>query len=77
MNPVSDLGRVLLILGAMIFVLGLLLVLIGRVPGIGRLPGDIVIHRDNVTIWIPIATMIILSVGLSILMFVLSLILRR
>ncbi|MGQ9674659.1 MAG: DUF2905 domain-containing protein [Chloroflexota bacterium] len=77
MNPVSDLGRVLLILGAMIFVLGLLLVLIGRVPGTGRLPGDIVIHRDNVTIWIPVATMIILSVGLSVLMFVLSLILRR
>lgn len=77
MNPVTDLGRILLVLGALIFVLGLILVLAGRVPGLGRLPGDIVIHRDNVTIWIPIATMIILSVALTILLFILNLILRR
>ena len=39
--------------------LGLLFVLIGKIPGLGRLPGDILIKRENVTIYIPLGTMIL------------------
>jgi hypothetical protein len=48
--------------------LGLLLVLIGRIPGLGRLPGDIVIKRENLTIFIPLGTMILVSVVLTLLL---------
>lgn len=71
------LGRLLLILGVILAVVGIILLLLGRVPFLGRLPGDILIQRDNVTIWIPIATMLLLSVLLSLILFVVSLIFRR
>jgi hypothetical protein len=48
--------------------LGLLLVLIGKIPGLGRLPGDILIKRENMTIFIPLGTMIVVSVVLTLLL---------
>ena len=42
--------------------------LIGKIPGLGRLPGDILIKRDNVTIFIPLGTMIFVSVVLTLLL---------
>ena len=74
---VEAFGRVLLILGAVIFLIGLAIVVAGRIPFLGRLPGDILIQRDNVTVWIPFATMILLSVALSLIMFLVNLALRR
>jgi hypothetical protein len=42
-------------------VLGLVLTLAGRLPGIGQLPGDIVIKRENFQLYAPLGTMIVLS----------------
>lgn len=67
----SDLGRMLMVLGAVFLVVGALLTFVGRVP---RLPGDILIRRDSYTIYVPIATSILLSL---ILTAVLSLLVRR
>lgn len=67
----ADLGRVLMLFGVVLVAVGALLTVAGRVP---RLPGDIVIRRDTVTIYIPIATSILLSVVLT---FLLSLLVRR
>jgi hypothetical protein len=55
-------------------ILGVLLVLAGRIPFIGRLPGDIVYQRGNFTLYIPLMTMLILSLLLTIL---LNLLFRR
>jgi hypothetical protein len=60
----GGLGRVLMAVGGLIFVLGLVLSLLGR-TGLGRLPGDIVVHRGNWTLYFPIATMILLSLLLT------------
>jgi uncharacterized membrane protein YidH (DUF202 family) len=67
----SDAGRFLILLGVVLLVVGVLLTVVGRVP---RLPGDILIRRENYTIYVPIATSIVLSVILTIL---LSLLARR
>lgn len=67
----SDVGRFLILLGVVLVVAGALLTVVGRVP---RLPGDILIRRENYTIYVPIATSIVLSVILTIL---LSLFARR
>jgi hypothetical protein len=69
----SSLGRVLLILAAVIAVVGVLLILAGR-GVIPRMPGDIVIERENFRFHFPLGTSIVLSVILTI---VLNLILRR
>jgi hypothetical protein len=63
------LGRPFLIAGAVLLGLGLLLTLAEKVPGlgVGRLPGDILIRRGSFTFYFPLATCIIVSVVLSLL----------
>jgi len=62
------LGRVLMILGAALFVVGLLLSLAPRVPWLGRLPGDVVYRRGNFTFYFPLVTSIIASILLTLLL---------
>jgi cell division protein FtsX len=75
--PFETLGRLLLVLGLVIAGLGLLMMLVGRWPPLGRLPGDIFIQRDNTTIWIPIATSLLLSLVLSLILTIIVLLSRR
>ncbi len=63
----SDLARLLIVLGVLLVVVGLTLLLLPRIPGLGRLPGDIVIKRENFTFYFPLATCILISVILSLI----------
>jgi hypothetical protein len=65
-------GWALVVLGIVIIVFGLVLVTGGRIPLIGHLPGDIVIQRDNVTIFIPLGTMLLVSVVASVVLGLLN-----
>lgn len=58
--------RVLIGLGVIFLAVGLLWPWLGKLP-IGRLPGDIIIDRPNLKIYIPITTMIIVSIIISLL----------
>lgn len=60
--------RTLIIAGVLILVAGLLWPWIGKIP-LGRLPGDIIISRPNVKIYIPIATMILVSIVISLILW--------
>jgi hypothetical protein len=64
----AQLGRVVVLIGAVIVGFGVLLVLADRVPFIGRLPGDIRIGGDGWTIYAPLATSIVLSVLLTVIL---------
>ncbi len=61
-------GRLLIILGAVLIVVGLVFLSGGRLPFLGRLPGDIVYRRDHLTIYIPIVTMIVVSLLVTIIL---------
>ena len=63
------LGKTLIVIGLLVAVLGLLITLAGKLPWIGRLPGDITIKRDNFTFYFPLATSILLSLLLSFLLW--------
>ena len=68
MDPLRELGRALLILGAVSAVVGALLFFGARLPfRLGRLPGDIIYRGEHTTIYFPIVTCLVLSVVLSIL----------
>lgn len=69
----SQLGRLLLLLGALLALLGLVLV-VGGALGLGRLPGDLSFGRGNLRVYVPIATSIVLSIVLTV---VVNLLLRR
>jgi hypothetical protein len=68
-----ELGKLLIALGAILVAAGLLVMLVGRTHlPLGRLPGDIVYRGKNTKIYFPLATSLLLSVVLSILLYVVS-----
>ncbi|MEW6398507.1 MAG: DUF2905 domain-containing protein [Bacillota bacterium] len=68
----EQVGRMLLLFGLVLVVLGLILTFGARVLPLGRLPGDIVIRRDGLTLYFPLMTGIVLSLLLTLLGFLLS-----
>ena len=65
----SDLGRVLIVMGVVIAVVGVVLLFAGRVSGIGRLPGDIYVERGNWSFYFPLGTSIVLSLLLTLVLW--------
>jgi len=65
----SDLGRLLILFGVILVVVGVALLWGPKIPWLGRLPGDIVYKSDRVTFYFPIVTCVILSVLLSLVMW--------
>jgi hypothetical protein len=67
----QSLGRMLVVLGLVLAGLGLLLTLGGKIPGLGRLPGDFVWEKGHVRFYFPLATSILLSLLLTGLLWLL------
>jgi hypothetical protein len=70
-------GKFLIIAGAVLVVLGLLLMAGAKLSFLGRLPGDIAYKGKNVTFYFPIVTCLVLSVVLTLVFWLLSLLTRR
>lgn len=69
----TDLGKLLIMLGLVLIVAGAALTVLGRTNlPLGRLPGDIVYRGKNATFYFPLATSIVVSVVLSIVLYVLG-----
>ncbi len=68
-----DFGKMLIVLGGILLAAGVVLVLLGRTNlPLGRLPGDILYRGKNTTFYFPLATSIVLSVLLSLILYVIS-----
>lgn len=65
---IQDLGRIIVTFGIILVVVGILLLIFGKLPFIGRLPGDILVKRENFTFYAPIATSVIISIVLTVLL---------
>jgi uncharacterized membrane protein YkgB len=63
----SALGKMLILLGVFIILIGLLVLIGEKIPWIGRLPGDIIIRKKSFTFYFPIVTSIIISIILTLL----------
>jgi hypothetical protein len=68
----NDLGRSLVVMGLVVALVGVVLVLVGRVPWLGRLPGDIYIQRGNWSFYFPLMTSVIVSVLLTVVFWLFS-----
>jgi hypothetical protein len=64
----APLGKAILVVGLLLVGLGALLWLLGQIPGVGRLPGDIYIKRGNFIFYFPLATCILISIVISLLL---------
>lgn len=69
MEPV---GRALIVVGVVIAAVGAVLAFGPRLPLLGHLPGDITIHREGLTVFIPLGTMLVLSIVASVLLSLLG-----
>lgn len=69
---VFNIGKFLIFLGLIVAAIGGLLLLSGKIPWIGRLPGDILIQRKNFTFYFPLTTGILLSLILSLLFWLIG-----
>ena len=65
-------GKILIIIGAVLILAGLLLQYGGRIPFLGKLPGDIVIDRPNFKMYFPLATSIVLSILISLILYLIN-----
>ena len=63
----NDLGKSLVVIGLVIAVVGVMVMLAGRVPWLGRLPGDIYVQRGNWSFYFPLVTSLVVSVLLTLL----------
>jgi hypothetical protein len=72
MPGLDSLGKLLILFGLILAAAGGLILLFGKVPLLGRLPGDIYIQRKNFTFYFPLATSILLSIILTLLLSLFS-----
>ena len=77
MNSLESLGKLLIFISIVLFIVGALVYWLGRGLGVVKLPGDIIYRRGNVTIFFPIVTAIVLSVFLTIVINFILYLLRR
>ena len=62
-------GRLLIIGGSVLIIFGVIFLLAGKIPGIGKLPGDFVFRKGNFTFYFPLATCLIISIIVSLILF--------
>ena len=65
----SNLGRILLVIGLVIAGIGLVLIFAGKIPWFGRLPGDFFWRGKNVSLYFPLATSILVSLVLTLILW--------
>ncbi len=73
MDSLREFGRVLLVLGGLLVLIGAFFYFGGQLPfRLGRLPGDIVHEGEQTTFYFPIVTCLVLSVGLSLIFWLIT-----
>jgi len=82
----NGLGRTIILAGIVLALIGVLVLLVGKAQGpggggglgwLGKLPGDIYIKRDNFSFYAPIATGLVISIAVSLLLYLLAFLWRR
>ena len=68
----NELAKGLILLGAVLSAVGLILLFFQKVPFLGKLPGDILIKRENYTFYFPLATSIVVSLLISLILYLIG-----
>ena len=68
----QDFGKLLFVVGLVLALAGLLITYVGKIPWIGRLPGDVLIQRRNFTFYFPLTTSVLVSIILTLFLWLLS-----
>lgn len=72
MSELHGLGKLLILFGGILALIGVLILFMGKLPWLGRLPGDILIERKKFSFYFPLTTSLLISLILSFLLWVFS-----
>lgn len=72
MTPLPQLGKLLIVIGGVIAVLGMILLFSGKIPWFGRLPGDFHFRGKHVSFYFPLATSLLISIILTIILWLIG-----
>jgi uncharacterized protein HemY len=65
----GEMARTLVLIGAVLIVVGLVMLAVPRLPFLGKLPGDILIKKNNFTLYFPLATSVVISIIISLVLY--------
>jgi len=68
----GELARVMILIGMVLIVIGLVMLVVPRVPFLGKLPGDILIKKERFTFYFPLATSIVISIIISLILYLIN-----
>lgn len=71
-NNIQYMGRFLILTGVIIVVIGVLFLFSGKIPWIGKLPGDIIVQKKNFAFYFPIATSILISIIITLFLWLIG-----
>jgi len=66
---VGEMGKSIITIGIILTIVGVMVTIAGKIPGVGKLPGDIFIKKENFSFYFPLTTCILLSVVISSIMY--------
>ncbi len=69
MQELNNFGKILIFFGGLLLLVGIGFLLVGKLPWIGRLPGDIYIEKKNFTFYFPVTTGLLISLLLSLFLW--------
>ncbi len=72
MLDMQSLGKMLVVFGGVLFVMGLIFMFGGKISWLGRLPGDIIIRREGFQFYFPVTTSILVSLIISALLYIIG-----
>ena len=72
MTDFSSLGKVMMVVGALLFLVGLFLVWGPKIPYLGRLPGDFFVQRKGFSLYFPVVTCVVLSILATLILNIIS-----
>ena len=68
----GELARVMILIGTVLIVIGLVMLVVPRLPFLGKLPGDILIKKERFTFYFPLATSIVISIIISLVLYLIN-----
>ena len=68
----GEMAKIVILIGAVLIVIGLVMLVLPRFPFLGKLPGDILIKKEQFTFYFPLATSIVISIIISLVLYLIS-----
>jgi hypothetical protein len=68
----GEMAKIIIVIGVVLVLIGLAMLFFQKLPFLGKLPGDILIKKENFTFYFPLTTSIIISIIISLILYIIS-----